>query len=126
MKYWLLPLLILISLFSLSLVGSRAVQHSTDICLETLEKAAASATQENWDEVSLATQSAYNWWLSHQTYLHIVCHRDTLNGIDSLFQRCKILALDGDLPEFHANIAELMAQLRSLADMESFSIKHVL
>ena len=126
MKYWLLPLLILISLFSLSLTGGRAVQHNTDVCLETLEKAVAFSTQENWDEVSLATQKAYSRWLSRQTYLHIVCHRDTLNNIDSLFQRCRILAQDGDLPEFHANIAELMAQLRSLADMESFSIKHVL
>ena len=125
MKYCIVPLLLLLGLFALSFGNGRALQQDMDTCLTQMEAAQRSSTSENWSDALRATQAAYDHWQSRQTYLHIVCHRDTLNTAESLFRRCLILACDEDTPEFHASTAELISQLEALGDMESFSIKHV-
>ena len=125
MKYCIVSLSLLLSLFALSLRNGRILQQNMDTCLMQMESAQRSATSQNWNDVLQSTQAAYDHWQSRQTYLHIVCHRDTLNTAESLFRRCLILACDEDAPEFHSNAAELISQLEALGDMESFSIKHV-
>ncbi len=126
MKHCLLPTLILLTLFSLSLANGNAVQQNMEECLQNLEFAQFSSAHNDWDGTIRAVEGAYSSWQTHQTYLHVFCHRDTLSNIDSLFRRCLILSRDEDTPEFHANTAELISQIQFLAETESFRIKHVL
>ncbi len=126
MKYFVLPAAVLAALISLSLFNSRAMAQNTDIWVQELEKAQLSSAEENWDETVLAVEAAYEHWLSRETYLHIVCVHEDLNNAESLFRRCLILSHDGDIPEFHSNIAELISQLKLLSQAESVSLKNIL
>ena len=126
MKYWIFPASLLLALFFLSLFNSCTVQKNTDSWIGNLEYAQQSSTEENWHEVTHSLERAYSQWCSQQMYLRIVCNHANLNTAESLFRRCLILSHDGDVPEFHSNLAELISQLRLLGETESFHIKNIL
>ena len=68
----------------------------------------------------------YEKWGARQSYFHIVTVHAELDEVEALFAKSRSFALERDEAEFRANTAELITQLRLLAEMQEISVKNIL
>lgn len=117
---------LLLGLLAISLYNGHHVRQLTDEMIYLLSSAQEMSQQDQWDTALQMTQSAYNSWENHHTYLHIVMrHADTddiLRAFEAVLQYLKIKESD----QYLAANVDLITQLTLLAEMEQPSLVNVL
>ena len=117
---------LLLGLLAVSLYNGHHVLQLTDEMIYLLSGAQEMSQQDQWDTALQMTQSAYDNWEKHHTYLHIVMnHSDTdqiLRAFEAVLQYLKIEESD----QYLAANVDLIAQLTLLAEMEQPSLVNVL
>ena len=123
---YLLPLLVLAGLLLLSLWNSRHMTETTRALRDQVLLADRLASEGDWPGAAAALAEGYRDWSGHQTYLHIVLEHDAVDGAEAMYRRAAAFAATEEITEFRAEAADLLSQLRLLAEMERCSIKNVL
>lgn len=109
-----------------TLVNARYAQQLTDGLAGRLEQAQALACQERWEEAEALTQEVYQDWQEHHFYLHTVMrHSDTDQILRAFRGVLEYLEL-GEIDQYTAANADLVAQLELLAEMEQATLVNVL
>lgn len=117
---------ILAAILVFSLWNSSYMTASTVRWREQLQQADAQAQSEAWTEAVDTLAGSYDDWSESQTYLHIVARHDTVDDAEAMYRRAKAFAGAREPSEFQAELADLMDQLRLLAEMETGSIRNIL
>ena len=120
-----LPLASLAGLLALALWSSAATTRLSQDCQIPLQQAVALASQENWPAAATALKESRSAWQQHQTYLHIVAHHDVVDDAQAMYERAAAFADTQETSEFLAELADLQAQLRLLAETDQFSLGNV-
>ena len=123
--YW-LSLTVLGAILAFCLWNSAAVSSQTDRWQAQLQQAEALAKAEDWAGTAAALEDSYADWLSRQTWLHIVAEHDIVDDADAMYHRAMAFAATEEPSEFQAEIADLAAQLRLLAETARFHIGNIL
>ena len=118
------------ALLALLLAGSLAnAQYAQSLSAGLsgrLEQAHAMAREDRWEQARELTQAVYRDWQSHTFYLHTVMrHSDTdqiLRSFQAVLQYLELQEMD----QYAAANADLVTQLRLLAEMEQASVENVL
>ena len=126
MKYFSIPCVILALLLALSLLNAEAMgSYVSDWC-EELDAAQTAADRGDWTEAERLIRSVHEVWDEKQSYFHIVSVHAELDEAEALLAKALSFARERDGAEFHANTAELITQLRLLAEIQEISIKNIL
>ena len=120
------PFIVLATLLLCSLWNARAITTRSRRLLEQLDSAERYAHAQQWTEAARVMESGYQDWRNCRTYLHIVSRHDASNGGDALYRRCVLFARAGDEVSFLTELETLREQLRTLTEMEQFSIDNIL
>lgn len=91
-----------------------------------LEEADRRVLLEDWEGAAAAIRASCADWTERQTYLHCVTGHDAVDDAEAMFRRCLAFAERREDSELRAELADLRAQLRLLAEMEEFSLRNVL
>ncbi|MDD5913829.1 MAG: DUF4363 family protein [Oscillospiraceae bacterium] len=126
MKYFWIPCVILAAVFSLSLLNAYTVGETVSEWCGELQSAQQSADEGNWAETQRTLAGTYEKWGARQSYFHIVTVHAELDEVEALFAKSRSFALEQDEAEFRANTAELITQLKLLAEMQEISVKNIL
>ena len=126
MKRFLLAAALLALLLALSLANARHVQSITDALAARLEQAQAMAQVNQWDQARALTAQAYHDWQDSHFYLHSTMrHADTDAILRTFHSVLQYLALQ-EMDQYAAANADLVAQIRLLAEMEQPTLVNVL
>lgn len=91
-----------------------------------LEEADRRVLLEDWEGAAAAIRESYADWTERQTYLHCVTGHDAVDDAEAMFHRALAFAERREDSELRAELADLRAQLRLLAEMEELSLRNVL
>ena len=125
-KPFLLPLTLLGVMLAFCVWNSTAISQKTDRWQAQLHISAALAAEDQWDAASAALEESYADWSAHQRWLHIISRHDALDDAEAMYRRAMAFAAEKEPSEFQAETADLLSQLRLLAEMEQFSLKNIL
>ena len=125
-KAFLPPLALLTVILALALGNGSLMQSETDRWQTQLQQAADLAQSEDWSGAADALAASYQDWSAKQFYLHIVAEHDAVDDADAMYQRAIAFAREQEPSEFRAELADLSAQLRLLAETERFSLQNIL
>lgn len=120
------PLFVLLTILGFTLYNSFFMNQNAARWCGQLQQAVLFLRSEEWDHVKSALEQSYSDWSAHQTYLHIVSTHDGINAAESMYCRALAFTAAQEPSELQAEIADLQAQLRFLAEMEQFSIHNIL
>ena len=120
------PLAVLLLVLLLTLRNGTLMQSETDRWQAQVQQASVLAQSGDWAGAAAALTAGYQNWLSRQVYLHIVTEHDAVDDTDAMYRRALAFAAEEEASEFRAELADLTAQLRLLAEMERISIKNIL
>ena len=126
MKAYLKPLAVLAAILAFALWNGAAMTAHTDRWRAQVEQADALAQAEDWSRAVEILADSYADWSGKQTYLHIVTEHDAVDDAEAMYRRAKAFAGAREPSEFQAELADLMDQLRLLAEMETGSIRNIL
>ena len=126
MRALVVPLLLLIAMFSAALYNSALITRQTDRWLKELDTIDQAVEEKNWSSAMKQLQKTCDNWHSHQTYLHIVSRHNELDEADSLFSQLIVLCDEENTAETRLHLADLRAQLKLLAEMEQLTIANIL
>ncbi len=104
----------------------QTITARTDRWAGQVEEAASLAQSEDWPAVRESIEASYQDWSQSQTYLHIVENHDAVDDAEAMYRRLAAFAQAEEPSEFQAEAADLMDQLRLLAEQERFSIENIL
>lgn len=122
-----LPPLALLTVMLLFCIGNgRAVSGKTEQWQSQLRASAALAAEEDWDAAAALLEESYADWSARQTWLHIVIRHDVINSAEAMYRRAMAFAAEEEPGEFQAETADLISQLRFVAEMERFHVKNIL
>lgn len=109
-----------------TLVNAWYADKLTSDLAQRLEQAQVLACGERWTEAEALTQAVYQDWQDHHFYLHTVMrHSDTdqiLRAFRGVLEYLKL----GEIDQYTAANADLVAQLELLAEMEQATLVNVL
>ena len=125
-KTFLPPLALLAVILALCIWNSTAISNETVLWQTQLHTAADLAAEKNWAAASAALEESYADWSDRQAWLHIVSRHDALDDAEAMYRRAMAFAAEKESSEFQAETADLISQLRLLAEMERFSLKNIL
>lgn len=125
-KGLLVPAAVLAAVLAFCLWNSAAMAGHTARWQAQMEKADRLARSEDWEGAAAAIREGYADWGRSQTYLHIVTGHDAVDDAEAMYHRCLAFAQQEEGSELRAELADLKAQLRLLAEMEEFSLRNVL
>ena len=117
---------ILAAILVFSLWNSSYMTASTVRWREQLQQVDAQAQSEAWTEAVDTLAGSYDDWSESQTYLHIVARHDTVDDAEAMYRRAIAFGETEELSEFHAELSDLMDQLRLISEMEALNIRNVL
>ena len=120
------PAGLLALILGFSLWAGRYVEMRTEQWNAALELADQSAAQENWTEAARRLEQAYKDWDSSQTFFHTIMEHDELDKAEDLFAGAFAVCREEDGADFHTLLAQLINQLRLLAETQNGGIKNVL
>lgn len=126
MKALYIPAALLAVILGFSLWAGRYVDARTEQWIALLEETGEAAAREDWPEAERRLQGAYRDWDSSQTFFHTIISHDELDQAETLFVGAAAVCAERDDADFHLMLAQLMEQLRLLAETQSVSIKNVL
>lgn len=124
-RIW-IPCGLLATLLLLSLVNGRYVKNLTDDMIYQLTCAQQMTQRQQWNTAVQMTQSAYDNWQSHHSYLHIVMRHSDTDQIYRAFRAVMQYLQIQETDQYLAANADLIAQLGLLAEMEQPSLVNVL
>ena len=90
------------------------------------EETGEAARQEDWGEAADRLERAYEDWDSSQTFFHTIMEHDELDKAEDLFAGAFAVCREEDGADFHTLLAQLVNQLRLLAETQNGGIKNVL
>ena len=125
-RSYLLPLSLLAVMLVFAVWNGISVSNDTAQWQAELRIAAALAAEEDWPAASATLEDSYAAWTARQTWLHIVIRHDAINNAEAMYRRAMAFADTEEPSEFQAEIADLIAQLRLVAEMERFHLKNIL
>lgn len=125
-KGLLIPAAVLAAVLAFCLWNSAVMTALTSRWQEALAEADRLVREENWADAATAIEECYLSWSDSQTYLHCVTNHDAVDDAEAMYQRALAFAERQEDSELRAELADLQAQLRLLAEMEEFSLKNVL
>ena len=125
-RSYLLPLSLLAVMLVFAVWNGISVSNDTEQWQAELRIAAALAAEEDWPAASATLEDSYAAWTARQTWLHIVIRHDAINNAEAMYRRAMAFADTEEPSEFQAEIADLIAQLRLVAEMERFHLKNIL
>ena len=123
--FW-LPAAVLAAVLAFCLWNGAAMRAHTARWQTQLERADRLAQSGDWDGAAAAVQDGYADWIRRQTWLHCVTSHDAVDSAEAMYHRALAFAWSQEDSEFRAELADLRAQLRLLAEMEEFSLRNVL
>lgn len=126
MKALYIPIAFLALILGFSLWTGRYVELRTGHWSALLEQIDDTARQENWSDAQKNLDQAYQDWLSSQTFFHTIMDHEELDQAENLFQGALAICEEKDDADFHLLLAQLICQLRLLAETQSISIKNIL
>lgn len=126
MKRLWLPCGVLAALLLISLSNGRYVKQLTDDMVYQLTCAQQMSLRQQWNTAARMTQSAYDNWQSHHSYLHIVMRHSDTDQICRSFQEVMQYLQIHEFDQYLAANADLIAQLGLLSEMEQPSFVNVL
>lgn len=121
-----IPAAVLAAVLAFCVWNGAAMAGRTLRWQEELKKADRLAQAGEWEDASAALTEGYADWSRSQTYLHIVTSHDAVDGAEAMYHRAMAFAEREEDSELRAELADLRAQLRLLAEMEEFSLRNVL
>ena len=116
----------LILLCALSLWNSSAIHTLTDRLAASLTQAEALAGQGSWAQAEALTRDAMEEWENASGYLYTVLRHSDTNAIQSGFRQALAYLEHRDEAEYASASAELIVQIKLLADMEGLTLRNVL
>lgn len=126
MKAFYIPAGLLALILGFSLWTGRYVDLRISQWTETLEAIDETARAEDWGAAGEQLQQAYGDWSRSQTFFHTIMEHDELDKAEELFAGAFAVCREEDGADFHTMLAQLMNQLRLLAETQSVSIKNIL
>lgn len=123
---------LLSSLFALVLIYTACYstatwsQNLTDSYINRLEYAQSLTEENHWQEASQITAEVFSHWESQTLPLYILLRHSDLDKILICFQSVSQYLAQEDEEPYLANNAQLIAQLRLLAEMEQLSFANIL
>ena len=126
MRAFYIPLRLLAVILGFSLWTGRYVELRTEHWIALLEETEESARQENWEAAAVQLDRAYEDWDSSQTFFHTIMEHDELDKAEDLFAGAFAVCREEDGADFHTLLAQLVNQLRLLAETQNGGIKNVL
>lgn len=126
MKAFYIPTGILVIILAFSLLTGHYVDQRTDHWVTLLEQVDDTGRQEDWTSAQNSLDEVYQDWNNCQTFFHTIMEHDTLDETELLFQGAIAVCEERDDADFHLMLAQLMAQLRHMAETQSSSIKNIL
>lgn len=126
MKAFYIPVGLLAVILGFSLWTCRYVEQQTSHWSELLEEAQALAQQEEWGQAERQLEAAYEAWDASQTFFHTIMDHQELDEAENLFAGVFAVCREQDGADFHMLLAQLMGQLRLLAETQSVSVKNIL
>ncbi len=126
MKSFLPPVLTLCALLAFSVWNCQTITAHTTRWAGQIEEASTLAQAEDWPSVQDAIAESYQDWSQSQTYLHIVEKHDAVDDAEAMYRRLAAFAEAEEPSEFQAEAADLIDQLRLLAEQERFTIENIL
>lgn len=126
MKFFWIPVSLLVLILSLSLYNAHAVNENVMVWCEELNAAQEAADDGNWAETKHRIISVHDAWDKKQSYFHIVSVHAELDEAEALLAKSLSFAIAQDDAEFRANTAELITQLHLLSEIQEISIKNIL
>ena len=125
-RFFWIPFLLLLALFSATLVNACAADRIVESWCVSLDDLQRSAQAEDWSAVRDSLAALHESWDSRTAYFHIVLQHDVLNEVEALLAKADIFAAEQDEEELRACIAELRSQLLVLSEIQEISIKNIL
>ncbi len=126
MKYFYVPMGILVVILGFSLWSGYYVEGRTDHWNAMLTQADESGRQERWEEARDRMDRLYQDWQDAQTFFHIIMDHEELDKAEELFAGAFAVCREEDDADFHQLLAQLMQQLSLLAETQQTSIKNIL
>lgn len=126
MKYFWMPAAVLGLLLAASLWNAAAIRRDAAPWVETLAQAREAASREDWDAALRLVRRTRKTWEERRGWLHVVAAHDELEAADALFASAESFAEERDAAEFRAEVAELIAQLRVVTEMQQLTLRNVL
>lgn len=121
----LFPAAVLAAVLAFCLWNGAAMAARTDLWQGPLEEADSLAQSGDWEGAAAAIAGSYDGWSRHQTYLHCVTGHEAVDGAEAMYRRALAFAGAEEESELRAELADLRAQLRRLAEMEELSVRNV-
>ena len=125
-RFFWIPFLLLLALFSATLVNACAADRIVESWCVSLDDLQRSAQAEDWSAVRDSLAALHESWDARTAYFHIVLQHDVLNEVEALLAKADIFAAEQDEEELRACIAELRSQLLVLSEIQEISIKNIL
>lgn len=126
MKAFYIPTGLLVLILGFSLWTGQYVEQRTGHWNELLEETGQLARQEEWERAEERLKTAYADWSASQTFFHTIMDHSELDEAESLFAGAFAVCREEDDADFHMFLAQLISQLRLLAETQSLSVKNVL
>ena len=126
MKAFSIPTALLLAILGFSLWVGHHVDQRTEHWVFLLEQVGETAAEENWSEAGVRLEAAYKDWDANQQFFHTILEHDELDEAESLFAGARAVCAQQDDGEFHVLLAELIEQLRLLAETQSTGVKNIL
>lgn len=126
MKALYLPALILSLLLGLSLWTGSYVSRRAEEWSRYLEEADRLAQLEQWDLAKAQIDAGYERWSDRQALFHIIMEHRELDEAEVLFAAAYAACDQQDVPDFHAALAQLLTQIRLLAETQQVSLQNIL
>ena len=126
MKYFWIPVALLVLLFGASLGNARLVEAEMEPWREAIGSSVASAESGDWEAALRAVRGARESWDARKPYLHIVTAHDELDRVDILFATAEGFAREEDMAEFRAEASELIVQLGIIVEMQKLTLQNAL
>lgn len=98
----------------------------TSSYISRLEYAQVLTEENHWDEAAQITAEVYDHWKSQSFPLYVLLRHSDLDKILLCFQSVSQYLDQEDDEPYLANNAQLIAQLKLLADMEQCSLENIL
>jgi len=126
LKRFCAAVLILLFLFSASLVNSFCLARFTTDLTSLLDRAHHQASMGNWDEAGLFVRTAREQWDGKSFYLHTTLRHGDIDEIDSTFEELSGLLEHREEGEYSAVLSRLACQLDLLRESEAFTLQNIL
>lgn len=126
MKYFAIPAVVLSMLLGVSLWNAATMEREAAPWYDALSEAQLRAEQADWKQARRIVFETQKAWDARRIYFHIVTAHDELESADALFAAAERFAEQHDAAEFSSCVAQLIIQLRIVAEMQQLTLRNIL